>query len=389
MRRVYPSLLVALAVLPGWAAEARKEEPKVEVIEQIIAKVNGDIITQTDLQRARKLLRQELERAGLSGEALQRELQEREKDILRDRIDHLLLVQRANELNLNVDQDVSKYLARLMLEYKISDQEKLAELIRKQTGMTFEDFKQELKENILTQRVLGQEVGSRIVIPREEARKYYEEHKDEFIREERVFLQEILVSTKGKEGEELAKAEKLAKELVERARRGEKFDELAKKYSDAVTAPNGGDLGGWKKGELRKDIEELIWDKDRGYVTDPIRVDNGWLILKVVAHPQAGLAPFEEVENEIMARLFEPRFQPKVREYLTELRQRAYLQIKDGYVDTAAAPGKDTRWMDPAMLTPETVTREEVLARPRRKRLLWLIPIPGTKAKPKAASSSR
>ena len=94
----------------------------------------------------------------------------------------------------------------------------------------------------------------------------------------------------------------------------------------------------------------------------------------------------EEVENEIRAKLYEPRFQPKVREYLTKLREQAYLEIKKGYVDTAAAPGKDTSWAKPAQLTPETVTKEEVINRPRRKRLFWLIPIPGTKANPKSSS---
>lgn len=375
---------LATVGLPG--ADTGQQRPQPEIVEQIIAKVNSDVITQMELERSRQLLRQELERQGLKGEALEREFAEREKDLLRDRIDHLLLVQRANELNINVDQEVNKYLSRLMLDFKIADQDKLADFVRQQTGMSFEDFKDEIKKNLLTQRVLSQEVASRIAISREEARRYYEEHKDEFIRDERVFLQEIFISTQGKEGEELAKAEKLAKELVERARRGEKFEELARKHSDAVTASNGGDLGGWRKGELKKEIEDLIWDKEKGYVTDPIPTGNGWLILKVVAHHAAGLAAFEEVENEIMARLFEPRYQPKIREYLTELRQRAYLQIKPGYVDTAAAPGKDTTWLDPAALTPETVTREEVLSRPRRKRLLWLIPIPGTKSQPKSTS---
>ena len=152
------------------------------------------------------------------------------------------------------------------------------------------------------------------------------------------------------------------------------------------TARNGGDLGGWKKGDLRKEIEDLIWDKDRNYVTDPIRTENGYLILKKTAHHQAGLALLEEVENEIMGRLYGPRFEPKVREYLTELRQQAFLEIKDGWVDTAAAPGKDTKWTDPARLTPETVTKEEVLANPGRKRLLWIFPVPGTQRAPRSIS---
>jgi len=358
----------------------------VAVVEEIIAKVNGDIITRAELERAKQSLLEDLKRRDLQGAQLEAALKEREKDLLRDRIDTLLLIQRGNQLNINVDQDVSKYFAEIMLQFKVADQDKLAELVRQQTGMRFEDFRQEVKNGMLTQRVLGREVGSRIVIPREEVQKYYQEHKNEFVREERVFLREILIAADPKDPDSFAAAEKRAKSLVERARRGERFEDLARDNSDAVTAKNGGDLGGWKKGDLKKEIEDLIWDKERNYVTDPIRTENGYLILKKTAHHQAGLALLEEVENEIMGRLYGPRFEPKVREYLTELRQQAFLEIKDGWVDTAAAPGKNTKWTDPARLTPETVTKEEVLANPGRKRLLWIFPIPGTQRAPRSTS---
>lgn len=358
----------------------------VAVVEEIIAKVNGDIVTRADLDRARQALIEDLKRRNLQGAQLEAAIKEREKDLLRDKIDTLLLIQRGNQLNINVDQDVSKYFADIMLQYKVADQDKFAELVRQQTGMRFEDFRQDVKNGMLTQRVLAREVGSRIVIPREEVQKYYEEHKNEFVREERVFLREILIAADPKDPDSFAAAEKRAKSLVERARRGERFEDLARDNSDAVTAKNGGDLGGWKRGDLRKEIEDLIWDKERNYVTDPIRTENGFLILKKTAHHQAGLALLEEVENEIMGRLYGPRFEPKVREYLTELRQQAYLEIKDGWVDTAAAPGKDTKWTDPARLTPETVTKEEVLANPGRKRLLWVFPIPGTQRAPRSTS---
>lgn len=358
----------------------------VAVVEEIIAKVNGDIVTRADLDRARQALIEDLKRRNLQGAQLEAAIKEREKDLLRDRIDTLLLIQRGNQLNINVDQEVSKYFADIMLQYKVADQDKFAELVRQQTGMRFEDFRQDVKNGMLTQRVLAREVGSRIVIPREEVQKYYEEHKNEFVREERVFLREILIAADPKDPDSFAAAEKRAKSLVERARRGERFEDLARDNSDAVTAKNGGDLGGWKRGDLRKEIEDLIWDKERNYVTDPIRTENGYLILKKTAHHQAGLALLEEVENEIMGRLYGPRFEPKVREYLTELRQQAYLEIKDGWVDTAAAPGKDTKWTDPARLTPETVTKEEVLANPGRKRLLWVFPIPGTQRAPRSTS---
>jgi parvulin-like peptidyl-prolyl isomerase len=372
---------LVLCLIPAFAVDA----PEVEVIDEIIAKVNGTIITRSDLTRARDDMIAELKNRQMTDDVIAKIMAEREPNVLRDRIDHLLLVHRGEQIGMDVDQEVSKYFANIMLQMKIADEDEFAQAVRENTGMRFEDYKEEVKNGILSQRVLSQEVGSRIHIPREDILKYYEEHKNEYTREERVFLLEILVSTQGKEGDELAEAEQKANELVERARRGEKFDELARENSDAVTAESGGDLGGWKKGDLRADIEALIWDQPKNYVTDPIKTDGGYLILKVVVHHQAGLAYFEEVEQEITARLHQPLYEPKVREYLTELREMAFLEIKEGYVDSAAAPGMDTSWTDPAMLIPETVSKEEVIAKPGRKKLLF-IPIPGTTASPKSSS---
>ncbi len=378
-------LCLSLPVLAADAANLPKSTgPEVEIIDEIVAKVNGAIITRSDIQRARDELAKEMERRKASPEEIQELVTERDPDFLRDRIDHLLLIQRGDQMDMSVDQQVSKYFANLMLQFKVVDQDKFAQLVRENTGLRFEDYKEEVKNGMLTQRVLQMEVGSRVVIPREDIVAYYEEHKEEYRRDERVFLSEILVSSDDTDVDDEILSKK-ADALVERARRGEKFDELARENSDAVTAQSGGDLGGWNKGDLRKDIEDMIWDQDKNYVTDPIKQDNGYLILKVRAHHQAGVAYLEEVENEITGILHEPLFQPKVREYLTELRQDAYLEIKEGYIDSAAAPGKDTAWKDPAMLVPETVTKEEVIAKPGRKKILF-IPIPGTKASPKSSS---
>ena len=205
-------------------------------------------------------------------------------------------------------------------------------------------------------------------------------------RDERVFLREILVSTEGKDAAGVAAAEKKAKDLVARARKGERFPEMARDNSDAVTAQNYGDLGGFKKGELAANVETAVWDKPKGYVTDPMKLPNGFLILKVDDHQKAGQAELADVENEIMEKLYTPRMGPAVREYLTKLRQDAFLEIKSGYVDSGAAPGKNTAWQDPAQLKPETVSKAEVANKTRRKRLLWAVPVPGTKAKDTSSS---
>lgn len=358
----------------------------VAVVEEIVAKVNGDIITRGDLERSRKQLEADLRQQGQPALTLQQTLEQREKDMLRDKIDQLLLQQKGKDLNINVDPELTKYIADLQRRSKIADPEKFQEYVKEQTGMPYEDFRADAKNGMLTQRVIRQEVSGKMNVSRDDVQKYYDQHKSEFVRQEQIYLREILVSTEGKDAAGIAAAEKKAKDLVARARKGERFPELARDNSDAVTAPNYGDLGGFKKGDLNKTIEDQVWERPKGYVTDPVRVENGFLVLKVDEHQKSGQADLTEVENEIMERIYAPKMQPAVREYLTKLRQDAFLEIKAGYIDSGAAPGKNTAWSDPAQLKPETVTKAEVVNKPRHKKLLWAVPIPGTKAKDTSSS---
>jgi parvulin-like peptidyl-prolyl isomerase len=215
-----------------------------------------------------------------------------------------------------------------------------------------------------------------MAIPEAEKRKYYEEHKAEFLRQEQVFLREILISTEGKDAAGIAAAEKKAKDLVARARKGEKFHELARDHSEAATARNFGELGWWQRKDLNPEIGKIVFTEKKNYVTDPIKVPTGLVILKVEERHEAGQAAYEDVENEISERISMPKMQPAVREFLTKLREDAFLEIREGYADSGAAPGKDTSWKDPAQLKPETVTKEEVASQ-KKRRLLWIIPLPG------------
>jgi peptidyl-prolyl cis-trans isomerase SurA len=357
------------------------------VVEQIIAKVNGEIITRSEIDRSRKSLAEEMKGRGASDVEVAQAIKEREKDFLRDKIDSMLLVQKGKELTINLDNEVTKYVADMQRRSKIADPDKFQAYIRENTGMTFEDYKAEIKNNMLTRRVIGQEVSSKINIPKADVRKYYDEHKEEFQREERLFLREIFLATEGKNDAEKAAIEKKAKDLVSRARRGEKFNELARDNSDSDSAKNEGELPPFKKGELRKEIEDKVWAAQRNETLDPFPMPNGWLILKVEEHHQAGLAAYEEVEGEITNKLFEPKMQPAIREYLTKLRAEAFLEIREGFVDTSAAPGKLTAWTDPAVLKPETVTKKEVASMTRRKKLLGF-PVPKTAITGKSTSKS-
>jgi parvulin-like peptidyl-prolyl isomerase len=336
------------------------------------------------------MLEGELRAQGITGPKLDEAVREREPDILRDQIDQLLLVQRGKDLSLSVDADVNRRLAEIQISSKITDPDKFQSWIREQAGMPFEDFKAQMRDNLLTQRVIGQEVSSRITVPEAEKRKYYEEHKAEFVREEQAYLREILISTEGKDEAGVAAAEKKAKDVLARARRGEKFHELARDNSDAATAKNFGELGWWKRADLNPEVAEVVFANKKGYITDLIRVPNGFIILKIEERHEAGQASYEDVADEISERIAMPRMQPQVREYLTKLRMDAFLEIREGYVDSGAAPGKDTAWKDPAQLKPETTTKEEVASR-KKRRFLGIIPLPGggePEEKPADASTS-
>lgn len=376
----------ALALVLGSAAASVSFAADPILVERIVAKVNGDIITTAELDRELRTFEAQLRGRNLPPQQIQKELEAKRPNILRDRIDTLLLLSRAKDLNISVDSEVTKLLGKIQADNKIADPEAFQKWIREQSGMSFEDFKSEYKNSMLTQRVIGQEVSSKISMPRAELEKYYNEHKSEFIRQERVFIREILVSNDGRTPEE---AEKKAKDLVARARKGERFPELARDNSDAMSARDGGMLGAYEKHELNADIVNAVWEKEKNYVSDPIKVTTGWIIIKVEDHQKEGQASFEEVENEIREKMYAPLFEPKIREYLTQLRMDAFLEIREGYVDTGAAPGKNTAWQDPAMLRPETITKEEVANQTRRKRLLWLIPIPGTSTTGNTTSSSK
>ncbi|MEO8595091.1 MAG: peptidylprolyl isomerase [Candidatus Solibacter sp.] len=377
-------MLCRFVVLIASSAALCAAADNVRVVEEIAAKVNGDIITRGELAKKRVDLEAEAKRQGVSGARLTQVVNEYAANSLRDEIDTLLLVQKGKDLNINVDADVTRRLAEIQVQQKISDPDKFQAFIRENSGMTFEDFKQQMKNQLLTQSVVGQEVMRNVRVAEAEAQKYYEEHKADYMRKEaQVFLSQIVISTEGKTPTQIAVAEKKANDVVQRAKKGEKFTDLARENSDDVeTAKNGGQIGAMTQGLMDKPIEDLVFKAKKGFVTDVIRRPSGFLILKVDERFEAGQAEFAEVKPEIQERLSQAKLESRVRVYLTSLREDAFLEIKEGYVDSGAALGKDTRWKDVAQLKPQTTTKEEVAAR-RKRHLLWVIPAGSVKEESK------
>ena len=367
-------VVVMMAVLPMAIAG------DIRVVEEIAAKVNGDIVTRGELDEQRKdlemFLRQERH---LKGVELTEAEEEQSKNFLREKIDQLLMVQKAKDLNISVDSEVAKRLAEMQVMAKIADTDKFHDYVRDNSGIPFEEYKQKMTNELLQRRLVGQEIGARIAVPEPELRKYYDAHKDQYMRKAQVFLSQILISTEGKTPEQAAAAEAKAKDVAARGRKGEKFTDLVSAYSDdQETAKGGGVLPPREKGMSLQPIEEFAFKEKKGSVSDPIKIAAGFVILRIDERYEAGQASFDEVKELIQETVVQPQIESKVRAYLTRLREDAFLEIKDGYVDTGAAPGKDTHWHDIAQLKPQTTTKEAVAAAHRRHKHFLFVPIPGT-----------
>jgi len=319
-------------------AEPKKSEiVATKTVEEIIARVNNEIITRSELDKAR-IASEEDARQECQGkctpEQLRTDIEDRQKNTLRDLIDQSLLVQRGKDMGLNVEPEVIKRLDQLRQQNKIDSMEDLEKAVSAQ-GSNWEDFKNNIRNGILTQRVISNEVGSHITIGKEEIAKYYDEHKKDFVRPEQVALREIEVTTEGKKDEELPALKKKAETSLQRVKDGEDFGEIAKRFSDSSTAKQGGFLGVYKRGELSKQLEDIVFKMKKNDLTDVMDTKQGYLVLQVLERYEAGEQPLNKVENEIMDHLYSQRMEPAMRQYLKTLREQSYVVIKPGYQDIA------------------------------------------------------
>ena len=323
---------------PKAAAPALKPNPNSgAVVEEIIARVNNEIITRTEYEKSMAQTEEETRQdcqGKCTPEQLQSELEARKKHTLRDLIDQSLLAQRGKDLGLSVETDVIKQLDQVRIQNKLKDMDELEKAVTGQ-GLNWEDFKNNIRNRILTQKVVSQEVGSHISIGESDAQKYYEAHKSEFVRPEQVALREIIVNTEGKKDTELPDLKKKAETALKRVKDGEDFGEIAKRLSDGTTKDQGGYIGMFKRGELAKQLEEVVFKMKRNELTEVIETKQGYLIFQVLEHYDEGEQGFDKVKSEIMDHLYNEKLEPAVREYLKTLREQSYVVIKPGYAELA------------------------------------------------------
>jgi len=311
--------------------------PNGTVVEDVVVHVNDLIISRSDVERAVQALAEENRQSN----ATAAEAAERQKNLLRDMIDKQLLLSRGKELGINADAEVIRRLDDIRKQNKLDTMEDLERAARQQ-GVSFEDFKAGIRDNIITQMVVRDEVGRRLQQPTQAGEQaYYDAHKQEFQQPEQIKLSEILIPTAADASDAaIAQAQAKADGIVTKLKAGENFEDLAKANSGGPTAAQGGDLGMYKRGALAQVLEDQTFNLKAGEWTAPIRTRQGFVILKVTEHQAAGTAPLKDVEPQIQEAMYTDAMQPKLREYLTKLREDAAIDIRAGYVDSGASPNE-------------------------------------------------
>ncbi len=306
-------------------------------VEDIVARVNDQIITRSDYERAMA----EVDRdARQRGAATMQEVAAAHKDLLRNLIDQQLWISKGKQMGITGETELVKRLDEIRKQYNLKSMEDL-EAAAKEQGVSFEDFKQNIRNGLITQEVMRQEVGQNIRFTPGEAERYYEEHKQDYAQPESVHLSEIMISTGGAtEGEKLTAAKAKADDIETRLHAGGDFTQLAKSFSDGPTAAQGGDLGVYQPGALPKVLEDKTFPLQVGQYTEPILTRQGYIILKVDDHAKGGVRPYKEVEAQVQDAFYMSRMEPAIRDYLTKLREESFIDIKPGYTDTGASPNE-------------------------------------------------
>ncbi len=308
-------IIPALLIMSGNA--------QTKTVDRIVAQVNDDIITLSELNRAMAEIRQELV-TKYSGDQLAEEEKKAEKDVLDGLIRQKLLLQKATELGFtaNVDVQVSSAIENIRKKNNIKDMQEFERLLAQQ-GMTMTAFRQQIRDQLVTQSLVQEFVGSRITLLSQEIEKYYKDHAADFSTPEEVSLSEIVIPYEGNPGE----AEARVKDILTRLRHGESFAALASQYSKGPTASKGGNIGSYLTAKLNPDIAKAVASVKEGDVSDIVSSADSYSIYRVDSRKAATIKPLAEVRDEIRNRIYEQKFNPEFDRFIAQLKEDAYIQI--------------------------------------------------------------
>ncbi len=313
------AILVALiAAYPALSAAA--------VINGIAAIVNDEIITSYEVDKGAALLAKEGEKNGPLSAA--------DKALLRPNalnrlIEKKLIDQKVKELNITVsDEELRQTIEDVKKQNKISQEALVAALAAQ--GLTFEQYKTQLREQIERARLMGQEVRAKIQVGDKEIKEYYDANPAKFSTEEHFHARHIFFRlTKDADGKEVKKVMTHAMLVLQEAKSGKDFNELAKKYSDdPQAAQDGGDLGTFKKGDMLPAIEANVINMKPGEISDLVITPAGFHIIKLEERIPGKVRPFEEVKGEIEEALYKKKSEERFNQWVAELKKNAAIEIK-------------------------------------------------------------
>jgi len=291
-----------------------------EILERVVAKVNGDIVTQSEFE-----MRQvsSVQAAGVPPDQVEAYLRANNARILQEAVDDVLIAQRADELGIKIRSEyVTEIIEGIKKDNKIDSDDALREQLRRE-GMTLDDLKRNITRSILKRQVLNRELEAKLAVSDAELEAEYRAHLDsDYTRPATVHLQEILVA------QDAPGARDLARSLVRRARGGEGFEDLAREYSAAPTRSSGGDLGTLNLRELHSEVQRAAAGLRPGEISDPVPGPDGLRILKLVERSEGGVIPFDEVKADIRKRLADARGTEAYDKFIEGLRQAAVVDIR-------------------------------------------------------------
>lgn len=294
-----------------------------KTVDRIVAQVNDDIITLSELKRETAQVRRDLE-SKYTGQQLEQMVQRAEQQALDKLINETLLYQKGVELGFNADVDnkVSSEVQRLVKELNLKDTEELEKYFE-DSGHRLQDYRDDAKKQIIMQDVIYAFVDSRITMLATEVEKYYKDNRAEFSTPEEVTLSEIILTDDGRIGE----AEARANEIYGRLQKGESFTALATQYSKGSTANKGGGIGTYLVSKLNTDTIKAISGLKEGDVSKPQKIKEGIILYRVDIRKTAAAIPMSQVENEIKNRIFSKKRSSEVDRYINQLREDAYINI--------------------------------------------------------------
>ncbi len=347
------------------------------VVEEIVARVNDQVINKSDYQRADQELTSQAQQQGWS----QQQLFEARHDLLRDLIDQQLLLSKGKDLGISGETETIKRLDDIRKQNHLDSLEDLQKAAESQ-GVSYEDFKQHIKDGIISSSVIRDEVGRHLNLSQTDVQKYYDAHKADFDSPEQVRLSEILIPTANPDdAAQVEAAQKKADDLAAKLKSGSDFAQLAKSESGGPTAAQGGELGEFKRGQLAKVLEDQTFNLKPGEYTQPIRTKQGFVLLKVTEHTEGGVQPLKDVEPQVEDALYNQKMAPALRQYLTRLREEAYVEIKQGYEDSAATPNETKPTTTYSAYAPPTGKKKKHVERTRFRQK-------STKTKPATETAS-